>query len=52
MGAVHLAAREHHLARHEDEQHYLGFDHPIDQPREELRLVLWGVEGGGRHAGR
>jgi hypothetical protein len=33
----HLCARQDYLPGHENEQHDLWFNHPIDQTREELR---------------
>ena len=35
-----LRTSEDDLPRNEDEEHYLGFNHPVDETREELRLVL------------
>lgn len=31
---------QHHLSRHEDQQHDLGHLHPVDQSWEQLRLIL------------
>jgi len=38
--ASYLAPRDDDLARHEHEQRALGFEHAVDEAREEFRLVL------------
>jgi hypothetical protein len=35
----HFSARQHDLARDEDEQNYSRFYHPVDKTGEQLRLV-------------
>lgn len=35
-----LGARQHDLARYEDQQHNLGLHHTVDETREQLGLVL------------
>lgn len=37
---THLVARDDDFARHEDEARGLRLDDAVDQPREQLRLVL------------
>ena len=34
-----LGPREHDLTADEDEKHDPGLDHPVDQAREQLRLI-------------
>jgi len=34
-----LSSCQDNLARHEDQQHDLGFDHTIDETREQLRFI-------------